>query len=347
MLRSQIHGEQLDQEHVMMHGNHVSICSFKTCEEEKQRLILELKDQDINLAALESGRDPVTTPLQTGGEPFAEHGKRQEGSRARLRVRSKSHRGDRNSTRRHCQSAQQCGLPKSISVRASSLLKAADRKRAISPDAPSFVPREHGNLAPTNSDRTIGRPGYLEAHTNSDEDHHLKPPPIGKGILVGPDLMASLQEQWDVYNQGTYKTELCNKWEEHGTCPYGSRCQFAHGVQQLRPVLRHPRYKTELCRMVASGAVCLYGHRCHFRHTLTPQEASTSSAWLYRGQAYPFEVHGELALPTGKTWLLSRAWKLAPLDEAVERAAKASSDRCHQVACLQVQELQASEELHE
>eukprot|EP00850_Spirogloea_muscicola_P019936 SM000202S05907 [mRNA] locus=s202:94747:95613:- [translate_table: standard] len=188
---------------------------------------------------------------------------------------------------------QQCGLPKSISVRASSLLKAADRKRAISPDAPPFEPGEYVNLAPTNSDHTIGRPGYLEAHNNSDEDHHLKPPPLSKGILVGPDLMASLQEQWDVYNQGTYKTELCNKWEEHGTCPYGSRCQFAHGVEQLRPVLRHPRYKTELCRMVASGAVCLYGHRCHFRHTLTPQEASASSAWLRRGEACPSEVAGQ------------------------------------------------------
>eukprot|EP00850_Spirogloea_muscicola_P019939 SM000202S05910 [mRNA] locus=s202:95943:98538:- [translate_table: standard] len=54
MLRSHIDGEQLHQEHVKMHGNHVSICCYKTCEEEKQRLIMELKDQDINLAALES-----------------------------------------------------------------------------------------------------------------------------------------------------------------------------------------------------------------------------------------------------------------------------------------------------
>ena len=31
--------------------------------------------------------------------------------------------------------------------------------------------------------------------------------------------------QLDVFNQGTFKTELCNKWEEIGTCPYGTRCQ--------------------------------------------------------------------------------------------------------------------------
>ncbi|KAL3501784.1 hypothetical protein ACH5RR_036233 [Cinchona calisaya] len=76
----------------------------------------------------------------------------------------------------------------------------------------------------------------------------------------------------DVYNQGMFKTELCNKWQETGACPYGDHCQFAHGIQELRPVLRHPRYKTEVCRMVLNGDHCPYGHRCHFRHTLTDQE---------------------------------------------------------------------------
>lgn len=80
------------------------------------------------------------------------------------------------------------------------------------------------------------------------------------------------QSQVKVFNQGMVKTELCNKWEETGTCPYGENCQFAHGVRELRPVMRHPRYKTQLCRMVAAGGKCPYGHRCHFRHSLTEQE---------------------------------------------------------------------------
>ncbi|KAI4313876.1 hypothetical protein L6164_026823 [Bauhinia variegata] len=75
-----------------------------------------------------------------------------------------------------------------------------------------------------------------------------------------------------VYNQGMFKTELCNKWQETGTCPYVDHCQFAHGIDELRPVIRHPRYKTEVCRMVLAGVVCPYGHRCHFRHALTEQE---------------------------------------------------------------------------
>ncbi|XP_047953945.1 zinc finger CCCH domain-containing protein 39-like [Salvia hispanica] len=71
-------------------------------------------------------------------------------------------------------------------------------------------------------------------------------------------------------NRGMFKT--CNKWQQTGACPYGANCQFAHGIAELRPVLRHPRYKTEVCRMVLNGVPCPYGHRCHFRHTLTEEE---------------------------------------------------------------------------
>lgn len=81
------------------------------------------------------------------------------------------------------------------------------------------------------------------------------------------------EEAFEVCSQGMFKTELCNKWQETGTCPYGDNCQFAHGIAELRPVIRHPRYKTEVCRMVLAGDSCPYGHRCHFRHSLSEQEA--------------------------------------------------------------------------
>lgn len=83
----------------------------------------------------------------------------------------------------------------------------------------------------------------------------------------------------EVYNQGMTKTELCNKWQETGTCPYGDHCQFAHGIKELRPVIRHPRYKTEVCRMVLAGDYCPYGHRCHFRHSLSEQEKLIASGF--------------------------------------------------------------------
>lgn len=49
-------------------------------------------------------------------------------------------------------------------------------------------------------------------------------------------------------NTSRYKTELCRPFEEFGVCKYGDKCQFAHGINELRSLARHPKYKTELCR---------------------------------------------------------------------------------------------------
>ena len=56
---------------------------------------------------------------------------------------------------------------------------------------------------------------------------------------------------------GLYKTELCRSWEEKGTCRYGTKCQFAHGEEELRKVPRHPKYKTEICRVHFFSLLCL------------------------------------------------------------------------------------------
>lgn len=67
-------------------------------------------------------------------------------------------------------------------------------------------------------------------------------------------------------NTSRYKTELCRPYEEAGECKYGDKCQFAHGMQELRNLQRHPKYKTELCRTFHSVGFCPYGPRCHFVH---------------------------------------------------------------------------------
>ncbi|XVE72134.1 hypothetical protein DITRI_Ditri11bG0014200 [Diplodiscus trichospermus] len=130
--------------------------------------------------------------------------------------------------------AQRNSLPKSVSVRSSSYLKAnqqqgsSNQQRVVNQSQQVYVPSEA-----TREDKAI---------------------------------------ELEVYNQGMAKTELCNKWQETGTCPYADHCQFAHGISELRPVIRHPRYKTQVCRMILAGQTCPYGHRCHFRHSLTDQE---------------------------------------------------------------------------
>ncbi|XP_029302781.1 mRNA decay activator protein ZFP36 [Cottoperca gobio] len=63
-----------------------------------------------------------------------------------------------------------------------------------------------------------------------------------------------------------YKTELCRGFQETGSCKYGSKCQFAHGEEELRGLFRHPKYKTEPCRTFYNFGYCPYGSRCHFIH---------------------------------------------------------------------------------
>ncbi|GMY24302.1 zinc finger CCCH domain-containing protein 14 isoform X6 [Fagus crenata] len=143
-------------------------------------------------------------------------------------------------------------LPKSISVRSSGFTKA------------NLPPPDAANTAPTRTTtRSSTRPRVPTTQLAS----------ASKRVYVaGKGEEDEEAVELEVYNQGMFKTELCNKWQETGACPYGEHCQFAHGITELRPVIRHPRYKTEVCRMVLSGDSCPYGHRCHFRHTLTEQE---------------------------------------------------------------------------
>jgi hypothetical protein len=71
-----------------------------------------------------------------------------------------------------------------------------------------------------------------------------------------------------------YKTEMCRTFSENGSCRYGDKCQFEHGIADLRTVSRHPKYKTDLCRTFHSTGFCPYGTRCHFIHAMNEGKAS-------------------------------------------------------------------------
>lgn len=104
-----------------------------------------------------------------------------------------------------------------------------------------------------------------------------------------------------------YKTELCEKFQENGDCPYGLKCQFAHGEKELRQrgnvsvrsaeelspeqkaqddvneeLVESTKkssdlrsYKTELCRSFNRTGYCRYGLKCQFAHGI--QELRPSS----------------------------------------------------------------------
>lgn len=81
-----------------------------------------------------------------------------------------------------------------------------------------------------------------------------------------------------------YKTRLCERFETEGTCPYGPKCNFAHGINELRgkdiqenavPIPTtvatnqildsgNQLFKTRLCEKFIKEKFCQYGPKCHF-----------------------------------------------------------------------------------
>lgn len=99
-----------------------------------------------------------------------------------------------------------------------------------------------------------------------------------------------------------YKTEMCNKWLERGECPYGNKCQFAHGESELRSGAKHldSRYKQSVCRNFHEKGSCPYGKRCRFIHNETPEElellrkgVSPDQVCIVIGDSHRFSRSGE------------------------------------------------------
>jgi len=92
-------------------------------------------------------------------------------------------------------------------------------------------------------------------------------------ILLSETVSKGANIEDELTKQNLYKTEQCKNWLENGTCRYGDKCQFAHGSEELRPVLRHPKYKTAICITFHNYGTCPYGKRCRFVHH-SPNENS-------------------------------------------------------------------------
>lgn len=72
-----------------------------------------------------------------------------------------------------------------------------------------------------------------------------------------------------------YKTELCRKYEESKFCPYGSKCRFAHGKEELF-ARNEINYKKKDCKSFHSEYFCAYGSRCLFKHGYSISEIQRS-----------------------------------------------------------------------
>lgn len=73
------------------------------------------------------------------------------------------------------------------------------------------------------------------------------------------------QSQLNVNTQ-LYKTELCQSFIKIGICPYGNKCQFAHGENELKIIERSPKWRSKPCSNWSKFGNCRYGNRCCFKH---------------------------------------------------------------------------------
>ncbi|XP_029303009.1 mRNA decay activator protein ZFP36L1 [Cottoperca gobio] len=121
---------------------------------------------------------------------------------------------------------------------------------------------------------SLGWPGTDIMHSESD----ISPTALNTSSSSSTSSVSS--------SSARYKTELCRSFTESGLCKYGGKCQFAHGLDELRDLNRHPKYKTEPCRTFHTIGFCPYGMRCHFvhnneeekKHSLSRSSSSSSSS---------------------------------------------------------------------
>jgi len=127
----------------------------------------------------------------------------------------------------------------------------------------------------------VGSPVKTKIDFKKEEVAKVKP-------LVDEDQDGKSQEiESELTKQNLYKTEMCRNWKETGVCRYGTKCQFAHGGDELRGVLRHPKYKTEICRQYHTTGTCTYGKRCRFVHhasEMSPDDATKDGEYSFQQQ---------------------------------------------------------------
>jgi hypothetical protein len=167
------------------------------------------------------------------------------------------------------------------------------------------------NLTPA-SKIASQRPAQLVGATKSNM---LEAPGLGcyftpqyepvENEIQGPPNGESYDMELDLWNgsgrrQPLYKTEFCRSWEETGICRYGTKCQFAHSLTELRSVYRHPKYKTEICRTFHEQGWCPYGRRCCFIHNELSQK---EKAQLLLSHHQDVEINNQGPLSGGTSFI--------------------------------------------
>ena len=99
-----------------------------------------------------------------------------------------------------------------------------------------------------------------------------------------PSHQASFHQPCNLQtNNAKAKSSLCKNFTEKGNCPYGSKCQFAHGPAELKCNSdSQMSYKTRPCHSFLRKGYCCYGDRCNFLHVREENEMRQTALENYR-----------------------------------------------------------------
>ncbi|XP_057458942.1 uncharacterized protein LOC130749578 [Lotus japonicus] len=88
------------------------------------------------------------------------------------------------------------------------------------------------------------------------------------------------------------KTQLCRRFQQHGMCGFGSKCNFAHGIAELNRLNNIQPPNPQLCRMFSRNKHCTYGHSCRFRHSSTARNVDYPN-WVREVSRHPPQEQGK------------------------------------------------------
>lgn len=129
------------------------------------------------------------------------------------------------------------------------------------------------------------RTKYFEQSRIIGRTNEIKSLPVEENKSKSRQIIPPVQQQQPQQASPLYKTRLCERFETEGTCPYGPKCNFAHGINELRgkeiqqentvpiPTMAtanqmmdsgNQLFKTRLCEKFIKEKFCQYGPKCHF-----------------------------------------------------------------------------------
>ncbi|KAL7319257.1 hypothetical protein PS15m_002415 [Mucor circinelloides] len=164
--------------------------------------------------------------------------------------------------------------------------KAEVKSLSISGDEGNKSPYRPRNQQSQHQSHSLQQPPQqLSEH----KEHYHQPQPHQQQQqqqISSPSTPQQTQQQ----NSPLYKTRLCERFETEGSCPYGPKCNFAHGIVELRGRITgdpsnqqqyqqdknddrinvdsngNQLFKTKLCEKFMKDKFCQYGPKCHFAH---------------------------------------------------------------------------------